>query len=126
MKVSIDDDLCRGHAVRVGASACLIAPYLPGRWKVLPWALVALGIGLGAVWSRSRALRAAIDPQVRLPRHRPAFLSPSGRRPARHSCRAPRASSVRALGVHLVEDAPALARAFPTLIVPRGAAPAQG
>ena len=22
--------------------ACLIAPYLPGRWKVLPWVLVAL------------------------------------------------------------------------------------
>jgi membrane-associated phospholipid phosphatase len=31
-----------GHAVLVAAMACLIAPYLPGRWKVLPWVLVAL------------------------------------------------------------------------------------
>lgn len=31
-----------GHAVLVAAMACLIAPYLPGRWKVLPWVLVGL------------------------------------------------------------------------------------
>ena len=31
-----------GHAVLVAAMACLIAPYLAGRWKLLPWAAVAL------------------------------------------------------------------------------------
>jgi undecaprenyl-diphosphatase len=31
-----------GHAVLVAAMACLIAPYLPGRWKAVPWVLVAL------------------------------------------------------------------------------------
>jgi undecaprenyl-diphosphatase len=31
-----------GHAVLVGAMACLIVPYLPGRWKIVPWVLVAL------------------------------------------------------------------------------------
>lgn len=31
-----------GHALLVTALAGLVAPYLPGRWKVLPWALVAM------------------------------------------------------------------------------------
>lgn len=31
-----------GHAVLVAAIAGLITPYLPGRWKVLPWAVVAM------------------------------------------------------------------------------------
>jgi undecaprenyl-diphosphatase len=31
-----------GHAVLAAAMACLIAPYLPGRWRVVPWVLVAL------------------------------------------------------------------------------------
>src|SRR3954463_1678928 len=31
-----------GHAVLVAALACLIAPYLRGRWRILPWAIVAL------------------------------------------------------------------------------------
>ena len=31
-----------GHAVLVAALASLIAPYLHGRWRVLPWAIVAI------------------------------------------------------------------------------------
>jgi undecaprenyl-diphosphatase len=31
-----------GHAVLVAALAALVAPYLPGRWKVLPWVIVGL------------------------------------------------------------------------------------
>lgn len=31
-----------GHAVMVGALACLITPYLPRRWRPVPWVLVAL------------------------------------------------------------------------------------
>jgi glycosyltransferase 2 family protein len=31
-----------GHAVLAAALAGLVAPYLPGRWKVVPWVLVAL------------------------------------------------------------------------------------
>jgi membrane-associated phospholipid phosphatase len=31
-----------GHAVMVAAIACLIVPYLPRRWRPLPWVLVAL------------------------------------------------------------------------------------
>lgn len=31
-----------GHAVLVAALAGVIAPYLPGRWKAVPWVLVAL------------------------------------------------------------------------------------
>jgi undecaprenyl-diphosphatase len=31
-----------GHAVLVAAIAGLITPYLPGRWKVVPWIVVAL------------------------------------------------------------------------------------
>ncbi|MCU1430213.1 MAG: superfamily protein [Actinomycetia bacterium] len=29
-----------GHAVLVAAVACLIVPYLRGRWKIVPWAIV--------------------------------------------------------------------------------------
>jgi glycosyltransferase 2 family protein len=31
-----------GHAILVTALAGVVAPYLPGRWKLVPWALVAL------------------------------------------------------------------------------------
>jgi undecaprenyl-diphosphatase len=31
-----------GHALLVAALAGLIAPYLPGRWKVVPWVIVGL------------------------------------------------------------------------------------
>jgi membrane-associated phospholipid phosphatase len=31
-----------GHAVLVAALAGVVTPYLPGRWKVVPWVLVAL------------------------------------------------------------------------------------
>jgi glycosyltransferase 2 family protein len=31
-----------GHAVLVAALACVIAPYLRGRWRILPWAIVAV------------------------------------------------------------------------------------
>ena len=31
-----------GHAVLITAIAGLITPYLPGRWKVVPWVVVAL------------------------------------------------------------------------------------
>ena len=31
-----------GHAVLAAALAGVVAPYLPGRWKVVPWVLVAL------------------------------------------------------------------------------------
>jgi membrane-associated phospholipid phosphatase len=31
-----------GHAVLVAALACVVAPYLRGRWRVLPWAIVAV------------------------------------------------------------------------------------
>jgi membrane-associated phospholipid phosphatase len=31
-----------GHAVLIAAIAGLVTPYLPGRWKVLPWVIVGL------------------------------------------------------------------------------------
>jgi membrane-associated phospholipid phosphatase len=31
-----------GHAVLAAALAGLVSPYLPGRWKIVPWVLVAL------------------------------------------------------------------------------------
>ena len=31
-----------GHAVLVAALAGVITPYLHGRWKILPWAVVAM------------------------------------------------------------------------------------
>src|ERR671910_195605 len=31
-----------GHAVLAAALAGVVAPYLPGRWKVVPWVLVGL------------------------------------------------------------------------------------
>lgn len=31
-----------GHAVLVAALAGIVTPYLPGRWKALPWVIVAL------------------------------------------------------------------------------------
>ena len=38
-----------GHAVLVAALAGVITPYLPGRWKVVPWVLVA-GVMFGRVY----------------------------------------------------------------------------
>jgi membrane-associated phospholipid phosphatase len=31
-----------GHAVLVAALACLVSPYLRGRWRILPWAIVVV------------------------------------------------------------------------------------
>jgi membrane-associated phospholipid phosphatase len=31
-----------GHAVLIAAIAGLVVPYLPGRWKVVPWVVVGL------------------------------------------------------------------------------------
>ena len=31
-----------GHAVLVAAIACLVVPYLRGRWKIVPWAVVGV------------------------------------------------------------------------------------
>jgi undecaprenyl-diphosphatase len=31
-----------GHVILTGALAAIITPYLPGRWKIVPWVLVAL------------------------------------------------------------------------------------
>jgi glycosyltransferase 2 family protein len=31
-----------GHAVLIAAIAGLVTPYLPGRWKIVPWVVVAL------------------------------------------------------------------------------------
>jgi membrane-associated phospholipid phosphatase len=31
-----------GHAVLVAALACLVAPYLHGRWRILPWGVVVI------------------------------------------------------------------------------------
>jgi undecaprenyl-diphosphatase len=31
-----------GHAVLIAALAGVVSPYLPGRWKVVPWVIVAL------------------------------------------------------------------------------------
>jgi undecaprenyl-diphosphatase len=31
-----------GHAVLITALATLVTPYLPGRWKIVPWAVVGL------------------------------------------------------------------------------------
>ncbi len=38
----VGESFVSGHAVLVTAIAGLVAPYLPGRWKVVPWVLVGL------------------------------------------------------------------------------------
>lgn len=38
-----------GHLVLVGALATLVSPYLRGRWKVVPWAFVAL-VGIARIY----------------------------------------------------------------------------
>jgi undecaprenyl-diphosphatase len=38
-----------GHAVLAAALACLVAPYLHGRWQVVPWVAVAL-VMIGRVY----------------------------------------------------------------------------
>jgi membrane-associated phospholipid phosphatase len=36
------DSFVSGHAVLVAALAGIITPYLPGRWKIVPWVVVVL------------------------------------------------------------------------------------
>ena len=38
-----------GHALLVTAVAGLVAPYLPGRWRIVPW-VVAAGVLFGRVY----------------------------------------------------------------------------
>lgn len=38
-----------GHAVLIAALAGIVTPYLPGRWKLLPWVVVAL-VAFGRVY----------------------------------------------------------------------------
>jgi len=40
-----------GHMILTGTPATIIAPYLPGRWKLVSWILVA-GLGVGLSTSR--------------------------------------------------------------------------
>lgn len=48
--VSLDgESFVSGHALLVTALAGLIAPYLPGRWKLAPW-FVAAGVVIGRVY----------------------------------------------------------------------------
>jgi glycosyltransferase 2 family protein len=39
---SSGESFVSGHAVMVAAIACLVVPYLPRRWKPVPWVLVGL------------------------------------------------------------------------------------
>lgn len=45
----VGESFVSGHAVLVTALAGIITPYLPGRWKVLPWICVVL-VALGRVY----------------------------------------------------------------------------
>lgn len=38
----VGESFVSGHAIVVTALAGLVSPYLPGRWKILPWATVAM------------------------------------------------------------------------------------
>lgn len=38
----VGESFVSGHAVLIAAIAGLVTPYLPGRWKVVPWVVVAL------------------------------------------------------------------------------------
>jgi membrane-associated phospholipid phosphatase len=38
-----------GHAVLAAALACVIAPYLPGRWRLVPWVVIGL-VAFGRVY----------------------------------------------------------------------------
>jgi membrane-associated phospholipid phosphatase len=38
-----------GHVILTGALAVIITPYLPGRWKVVPWVLVA-AVGFARIY----------------------------------------------------------------------------
>ena len=41
--VSADgESFVSGHAVLIAALAALVAPYLHGRWKIVPWAIVGM------------------------------------------------------------------------------------
>jgi undecaprenyl-diphosphatase len=39
---AVGESFVSGHAVLITALAAIVTPYLPGRWRVLPWVLVAL------------------------------------------------------------------------------------
>jgi glycosyltransferase 2 family protein len=39
---AVGESFVSGHTVLVTAIACLVTPYLAGRWKVVPWVIVAL------------------------------------------------------------------------------------
>lgn len=39
---AVGESFVSGHAVMVAAVACLIAPYLPRRWRAVPWVVVAV------------------------------------------------------------------------------------
>jgi undecaprenyl-diphosphatase len=43
-----------GHVILTGALAAIITPYLPGRWKIVPWVLVAL-VALARVYLGAHA-----------------------------------------------------------------------
>src|SRR5690606_5616335 len=42
-----------GHAVLAAALATVVAPHLPGRWRLVPWVLVAL-VAFGRVYVGAR------------------------------------------------------------------------
>lgn len=39
---AVGESFVSGHAVLIAAIAGLVTPYLPGRWKIVPWAVVGL------------------------------------------------------------------------------------
>jgi membrane-associated phospholipid phosphatase len=39
---AVGESFVSGHAVLIAAIAGLVTPYLPGRWKIVPWIVVAL------------------------------------------------------------------------------------
>ena len=45
----VGESFVSGHALLVAALAWVVVPYLPGRWKVVPWVLVGL-VMLGRVY----------------------------------------------------------------------------
>jgi membrane-associated phospholipid phosphatase len=46
---TVGESFVSGHAVLIASLATLVTPYLPGRWKFVPWALVA-GVLFGRVY----------------------------------------------------------------------------
>ena len=58
-----------GHAVLVAALAGVVTPYLPGRWKLVPWALVGRGHGRAGLRRRPQPARRRVRRGARR-RHR--------------------------------------------------------